>query len=222
MQYPGPLRKMTGAPTQGTKRSRADETTQVANKAARLGSTTNGSITKSTHGANVNSQSGVQAIHQRNPQPHGLALGPDYGRVHTNGESLLPPRLDNDPRQPPMLNNNSGPIPTYQNVQHATSSGAQQYGATQSGPQQFGPQQLGPQHFAPHAQNGFYANTPAGVNPVQMSPQVNTTNHGGPSPQSGPNPQFAAQEGPQPQHTSPIPLLHDTRTLILYLRVYRS
>lgn len=198
MQYTGPLRRTTGAPTQGTKHSRTDETTQVANKAAKLGSTTNGNITKSSHGADISRQSGVQATNQRNSQPHGVAPGPDYDRVQTNGESLLPPRLNHDPEHPPIFNNNSGPIPT-NNLPHPP-SGVQNM---QFGHPQAGLHQSGSQHFGSHAQNVTHTNMPERTNPIQAPPCVNTM-----------NPQFAAHTGPQPWPASPFPWLHDVRPLI--------
>lgn len=221
MQYPGPRypsphSKTNGASIQGIKRSRADETSQVANKATRVGSTTNGNGTKSSRQVDGNSQPANSDQGRRVPPsqnirpglPTGLVPGTDYGRVQTNGQSLVPP-LNNNPGQFPTLNNNSEPVSTYPSLQ--APSGVQN---VQSDSPQFGLHQSGSRQVGSHTQNVMHNNTPGSTNPIQAPPYNNTTNVADTIHQSDPNPQFAAQAGPQPQPASQFPLVHDVRSLI--------
>lgn len=211
--------------TQGTKRSRTDETTQGLNKAARVGRTTNSDSTNSNYRAGGLSQPAIET-HERqlpalqNLQPGTPTIqrvavpGPDYGRAQTDRPYVVPPPVTTNLEPNPTYSSLQAPS-GLQSVQHGSSSGLcqpgpQQYGAPHSDPSKFGRRQSGPQLSGPHAQNGMHGNTYGSMNLVQTPACVNITSRGGSIRQSNADFQSIAQAGHlPPQSASSFPQLHD-------------
>lgn len=232
------LGRSDGVTTQGTKRSRSDETNQVLNKAARLRSTTSRDSTRPNNGANENSQlaintqerqltAGVPTIHQNDSRSQSLVAvpSPNHGSIQPNRQSLGPAHLDHSTGQP-SLGTSHGPVPTYpslhtpsgvQNMQLSSSISPDQYNAPLSGPRQSGTQQSAFQHLGPHHSGPQYGhhhqvisdnNVPGTTNPAQASTSVDTTHISNLNVQSDSNLHSAVQARP-----SPSPSIHDIQRI---------